>query len=199
MAEVLERMSLERGDFKFNAKENLIPCFAHVLNIACQSIISTSLRSEAPDENFNPFQASRELENTEQQRRQQEEAERRNQTSSNNNSLPTRLSPLNKLRNGCVNIKRNSSLEKAFKSYRDYLKLPRLLLKYDSKTRWNSSLDMISRYLILQEAYDHAFRDQDQAIKQKCSLDGDEVKFLKELKYLLANFYTITMWLCSQR
>ncbi|KAL0582424.1 hypothetical protein ABG067_007725 [Albugo candida] len=50
MGEYIEQISKERKAFKFIAKENMIHCTAHVLNLACQDLINKGIKSNAPPE-----------------------------------------------------------------------------------------------------------------------------------------------------
>ena len=58
--------------------------------------------------------------------------------------------PIQKLRLGCKLIKRRSKLRAQFKEIRERLQLlPRLNLRKDCPTRWNTCKDMVERFIIL--------------------------------------------------
>ncbi|KAI8876303.1 hypothetical protein K501DRAFT_279540 [Backusella circina FSU 941] len=53
MGKEIDNISLKRSDFAFNCAHQMIPCFAHILNITCQDILYKGLKSSAQDTNFN--------------------------------------------------------------------------------------------------------------------------------------------------
>jgi hypothetical protein len=92
----------------------------------------------------------------------------------------------------------SSKLEARFKAARDARALPKLLLKYDCKTRWGSTYEMIYRYLQVVKAYDETLAQEKNANDLHLLSDEDN-EHLKTLCVLLQQFYTITTWLCTQK
>lgn len=52
MAKVLETSSQEQKQFNFNAKKNLIPCFAHGLNLVSKAIIDNGVTKRMAKEDI---------------------------------------------------------------------------------------------------------------------------------------------------
>lgn len=185
MGECIEKIAKERKTFNFVAKHNMISCTAHVLNLSCQDLIIKGIKSEAPLE-ANLFTVASDLLNEE------------------NEENISKKNIVNRLRKGCIKIKSVNELNDRFVKYRDdYCHAPKLLLKFDCCTRWNSTYDMIQRYIILHEAYNHALLSSSPtAVKHKAhqyAISETETEFLIRLCDLLNVFYTGTLWLCAQR
>ena len=48
MDDYLEAVSNERDNFRFEKNEQMIECFNHIINLACQELIVKGLKSKAP-------------------------------------------------------------------------------------------------------------------------------------------------------
>lgn len=48
MGKIIEEKLKNKNNYAFNAKNQLLSCTAHVLNLACQDIIKNGIFSEAP-------------------------------------------------------------------------------------------------------------------------------------------------------
>lgn len=53
MGDYLEAASSERSDLIFHKNEQMIGCFNHIINLACQELIVKGLKSKAPPDTSN--------------------------------------------------------------------------------------------------------------------------------------------------
>ena len=92
----------------------------------------------------------------------------------NNNKLNADT-PIQKLRLGCKLIKRRNRLKTQFKEIRERLQLPKLNLRKDCPTRWNTCKDMVERFIILKDAYNHVVAG-DEKLRKLCYIN-EEFKY----------------------
>jgi hypothetical protein len=97
MGKEIEEISKSRSDFNFDSKRQMIPCFAHVLNIVCQDMLSKGLQSSAPDTTSDDVYTMKQS-----MEKRDEQLEQREQ---NQGTITEKRSPINKLRRGCIKIK----------------------------------------------------------------------------------------------
>jgi hypothetical protein len=89
MGKKIEEISKSRSDFEFDSSRQMIPCFAHILNIVFQDMLNKGLKSSSPDANDNDIYAIKQsLEEQDQQP-----------------TTENKRSPINKVRRGCIKIK----------------------------------------------------------------------------------------------
>ena len=53
MAEYIEKVAEKNLSFSFNKEENMISCFAHVINLVCHNLIEKGLKARAPNDSAN--------------------------------------------------------------------------------------------------------------------------------------------------
>ena len=53
MGEYIEKVAEDDESFNFKKKENMISCFAHVINIVCHDLIEKGLKAKAPNDSAN--------------------------------------------------------------------------------------------------------------------------------------------------
>ncbi|KAG2211386.1 hypothetical protein INT46_001617 [Mucor plumbeus] len=53
MAEYIEKVAEKDLSFSFNREENMISCFAHVINLVCHNLIEKGLKARAPNDSAN--------------------------------------------------------------------------------------------------------------------------------------------------
>lgn len=108
--------------------------------------------------------------------------------------------PIYRLRKGCIAIRLSTALTENFELFRQKKNLPNLTLIVDCKTRWNSTKQMIDRFEVLEEAYIMTINSAtDQKVRDSCSLNCEEIQYIKKVNTLLACFDDITNWLSAQR
>jgi hypothetical protein len=126
MAEKIEEMSLDSAHVRFNAREHLIPCIGHVLNLAVQDLLKVAFKSDTLEQS-EPVSY---------------------------NTDDVEYDVLSRLRRGIVIIRSSPQRRQQFRHILAAESLPSLELILDVPTRWNSTADMIQRALQLQKAYD---------------------------------------------
>jgi hypothetical protein len=202
MGKRLEEMSYTEKRFEFVAKENLIPCFAHILNLVSREIIDSGV-SKHLKEDLNVDDTVTELDIIEEET-ETSENENENEPESNssdddeNNDKLNADTPIQKLRLGCKLIKRRNKLKTQFKEIRERLQLPKLNLRKDYPTRWNTCKNMVERFIILKDAYNHVVAG-DEKLRKLCYINEEEFKYLVILNDYLEIFHATTLFLCSQR
>lgn len=205
MAKVLETLSQEQKQFNFNAKKNLIPCFAHVLNLVSKAIIDNGVTKRMTKEDIQKI-----MENDSGGQKNNGDGSNNNESENNDEdddrvagdddeiNINEAETPIEKLRLGCKLIKRRSKLQEAFKNIRNRLQLPKLNLKKDMPTRWNTTKDMVERFLILKDAYNHVVAGNEE-LRDACYINQEELHYLEKLNDYLDIFHATTLFLCSQR
>ncbi|KAG2211387.1 hypothetical protein INT46_001618 [Mucor plumbeus] len=78
------------------------------------------------------------------------------------------------------------------------LKLPDLAIILDCSTRWNSTKNMIDRFLAVKEAYKLKINSDDDA-RKNCSLNDEQIQYITIVNEVLSKFEKITVWLSSQQ
>lgn len=213
MAKILETISQDQKQFNFNAKKNLIPCFAHVLNLVSKAIIDNGVtkrmskkdvQNVLENENGDDQNSSDDGHKDEECNDEECNDEESNHVAGDdkeaniNEAEYFTETPIEKLRLGCKLIKRRSKLQEAFKNIRNRLQLPKLNLKKDIPTRWNTTKDMVERFLILKDAYNHVVAGSEE-LRDACYINQEELQYLEKLNDYLDIFYATTLFLCSQR
>lgn len=202
MGKRLEEMSSTEKRFVFVAKENLIPCFAHILNLVSREIIDNGVSkklSEELDIGDTRCDIIDEAESSENENENENESESDDSDDDDEDKYIVNTdTPIQKLRLGCKLIKRRSKLNAQFKEIRERLQLPRLNLRKDCPTRWNTCKDMVERFIILKDAYNHVVAGNEE-LRKLCYINEEEFKYLEILNDYLEIFHVTTLFLCSQR
>lgn len=74
------------------------------------------------------------------------------------------------------------------------------MLVNDVSTRWNSTKQMIDRSELLEDAYIMTINSAcDKDIRDLCSLNNEQIDYIKKMNNLLACFEDTTNWLSAQR
>jgi len=147
MLQFLEKLFLEREILSFNAKDNRIMCFPHIINIAVQAVLSMMSSVGAPDGDDDDPDDETDEENTDKRRGFGQTFE-----------AACAQDPIARLRKIVVAIRSSGQRRDAFQSWiesgnksglfvlqnKPVQIEPRQLLR-DVRTRWDSTYQMIKR------------------------------------------------------
>ena len=106
---------------------------------------------------------------------------------------------LAKLRRMVGYFKRSTSAARSLREKQGSLGLPILNLISDCETRWNSTLDMISRVLQQEPAICAVLMSSDKRDDRSMSLTDDEVRHMHDLVGILGDFKKSTLLLSGQK
>ena len=95
--------------------------------------------------------------------------------------------PIDRLRKGCEKIKLSNQLTCVFEANKKMLKLPDLAIILDCSTRWNSTKNMINRFLAVKETYKLTINSDDDALKN-CSLNDEQIQYITIVNEILSKF-----------
>ncbi|KAG1116268.1 hypothetical protein G6F42_013738 [Rhizopus arrhizus] len=144
----LEKLAVETNQLFIlrKSRQIIIPCYVHVVNLVSRDTIENSVSSYNIPSFDHHDNRNNELVFA------YDDDERAN---NDDDSKATALAPVQKLRLGCKTIIEDGSpLKHQFnKSENDVNHMLKLQLKNDCPTRWNSTRDMIERYLLMKVAY----------------------------------------------
>ena len=96
---------------------------------------------------------------------------------------------------------RSTTANAVLKSKQDLLKLPKLKLIQDVATRWNSSYEMLERYLQQQPAVTAALMSPEirKNFKDIATLNEDDVSHAEEIVNIMKPLKTMTTVLCTEK